>query len=106
MEPGRSSTFVAEPPMVPKRHVCRSESCALVQFQRPGVAPGRYHRRVPHTLLQQDLRGVTQEIATDSLAPPTLVYSKQADACHRGSRPFDSQSLAHPLTWLGVTLRL
>jgi hypothetical protein len=37
-------------------------------------------------LLHQDLRGVTQEFTTDSLPPPPLVDSKQADACRPGSR--------------------
>src|SRR5688572_4337567 len=80
MEFGRSSASVAEPPMVPKRYVRRSESFSLVQFHRRCVSPGRNHRRLPHPLRQKHLRGVTQEIATDSLSPPLLVYSKQTDA--------------------------
>ena len=70
--------------MVPKRHVRRPESCALVQRQCPGVSSGRDHRRVPYPFPQEHLRGVTQEIATDSPAPPLLVDSKQTDPCRSG----------------------
>ena len=49
--------------MVPKRHVRRSKSFSLVQFHRRRVSSGRDHRRVPHSLRQKHLPGVTQEIA-------------------------------------------
>src|SRR6185503_10215508 len=93
MESGKSSSFVTEPSMVPKRHVRRPESCALVQRQGAGVSSGCDHGRLPNVFLLKEVCRLAQEVATDPLPSPLFIDRKQAYT-RRSGGPFDSPGRA------------